>query len=190
MNDIQTEMIMNSDSSNVVNEILNELQDTPSMEMPMQMQMQMPTQPQQQQQQMQQVNPNNMVNEGAVINQYDNKDISNEAQFNRQLDPYMNINPELKLDLKNKDNMENMYVKRGNNFLVKPLVLKTIYLIKNISILFVILIIFLSPLITKLFVKLMPKLYGSSVTQIFKWLGLIIKAFFISTIFNVLTLFV
>ena len=33
----------------------------------------------------QQVQPSLPLNEGAVINQYDNKDISNEARFNRPM---------------------------------------------------------------------------------------------------------
>ena len=186
-NDVQTEMIMNSDSSNVVSEILDELNNNNNnINMPMQMKMQLPAQ-----QQKQQVQPNPMLNEGAVINQYDNKDISNEAQFNRQLDPYMNINPDIKLDMKNKDNMNKMNSEyNSNNFLTKPSILKVIHILKNISILFIILLICLSPLTTKLLVKFMPKLYGSSVTQIFKWLGLIIKAFIISVLFNGIRLFI
>ena len=68
MNDIQTEMIMNSDSSNIVNDILRELnnpQSSPATTKhePIHLQMR---------ERAQHIQPNSTLNENAVINQYDN----------------------------------------------------------------------------------------------------------------------
>ena len=200
-NDIQTEMIMNSDSSNVVNEIFAELNKPPKppqmhqqrpqqmhQQRPQQMPQQMPPKPHQQ---TPQVQPNTQLNEGAVINQYDNKDISNEVRMNRQLDPYMNLNPDTKIDLKNKNNMDKLSIKNySNNFLANPRILNIIRVLKNICLLFVILLIVLSPLTTKLLVKYMSKLYGTGASQLLKWFGLIIKALFVSVVFTVIKLFI
>ena len=190
-NDIQTEMIMNSDSSNVVSEILSELNNSPNMSNQSHLPQQMPTQIPTQIPHMSQVQPNIPLNEGAVINQYGNTDISNQAQMNRQLDPYMNLNPDTRLDLKNKDNMNQLKMHNySNNFLAKPMILKTIHVIKNICILFVILLLALSPLVSNVLVKYMSKLYGTGASQIFKWIGLIVKALCISVVYNVIKLFV
>jgi len=190
-NDIQTEMIMNSDSSNVVSEILSELNNSPNMSNQSHLPQQMPTQIPTQIPHMSQVQPNIPLNEGAVINQYGNTDISNQAQMNRQLDPYMNLNPDTRLDLKNKDNMDQLKMHNySNNFLAKPMILKTIHVIKNICILFVILLLALSPLVSNVLVKYMSKLYGTGASQIFKWIGLIVKALCISVVYNVIKLFV
>jgi len=190
-NDIQTEMIMNSDSSNVVSEILSELNNSTNMTNQPSLPPQMPTQVPTQMPRMSQVQPNLPLNEGAVINQYGNTDISNQAQMNRQLDPYMNLNPDTRLDLKNKDNMDQLKMHNySNNFLAKPMILKTIHVIKNICILFVILLLALSPLVSNVLVKYMSKLYGTGASQIFKWIGLIVKALCISVVYNVIKLFV
>jgi|TARA_B110001450_G_scaffold92853_1_gene88055 hypothetical protein len=191
-NDIQTEMIMNSDSSNVVSEILNELNNSNSSpQQPSFSPQMMPTQMPTQIPRASQVQPSLSLNEGSIINQYDNKDISNEAQINRQLDPYMNINPDVRLDLKNKVNMSSIDVNRySNNFLAKPMILRTIHVIKNVCILFVLLLIVLSPLISNILVKYMSKLYGTGASQLFKWIGLILKALFISIVYNVIHLFI
>ena len=152
--------------------------------MPQQMSQQMP-------QHSSQVQPNLPLNEGAVINQYDNKDISNEVRMNRQLDPYMNLNPDTKIDLKNKNNMDKLGINNySKNFLANPRILTIIHVLKNICLLFVILLIVLSPLTTKLLVKYMSKLYGTGASQLLKWFGLIIKALFVSVVFNVIKLFI
>ena len=65
-----------------------------------------------------------------------------------------------------------------------------IKIVKNIVILFVILLIFLSPIANKLSVKFLPKLFSSSSSQVFKWIGLTIKALLISVLYNVIYLFV
>ena len=191
-NDIQTEMIMNSDSSNVISEILSELNSSNSS--PQQSSFSpkmMPTQIPSQIPRVSQVQPNLPLNEGSLINQYDNIDISNEAQINRQLDPYMNINPDTRLDLKNKENMKHLHPNNySTNFLAKPMILVTIQVIKNICILFVILLIVLSPLTSNILVKYVSKLYGTGASQLFKWIGLIIKALFISIVYNVIKIFI
>jgi len=191
-NDIQTEMIMNSDSSNVISEILSELNSSNSMsQQPSFSPKMMPTQIPSQIPRVSQVQPNLPLNEGSLINQYDNVDISNEAQINRQLDPYMNINPDTRLDLKNKENMKHLQPNNySNNFLAKPMILVTIRVIKNICILFVILLIVLSPLTSNILVKYISKLYGTGASQLFKWIGLIIKALFISVVYNVIKIFI
>ena len=191
-NDIQTEMIMNSDSSNVISEILSELNSSNSMsQQPSFSPKMMPTQIPSQIPRVSQVQPNLPLNEGSLINQYDNVDISNEAQINRQLDPYMNINPDTRIDLKNKENMKHLQPNNySNNFLAKPMILVTIRVIKNICILFVILLIVLSPLTSNILVKYISKLYGTGASQLFKWIGLIIKALFISVVYNVIKIFI
>ena len=191
-NDIQTEMIMNSDSSNVISEILSELNSSNSMsQQPSFSPKMMPTQIPSQIPRVSQVQPNLPLNEGSLINQYDNVDISNEAQINRQLDPYMNINPDTRIDLKNKENMKHLHPNNySNNFLAKPMILVTIRVIKNICILFVILLIVLSPLTSNILVKYISKLYGTGASQLFKWIGLIIKALFISVVYNVIKIFI
>lgn len=89
MSDIQTEMIMNSDSSNIVSDILKELNLSSNKDSTP------PNQPQEM------PRPNNILNENAVINQYNNTDISNEIQLNRQMDPNINLSSDIQLDVRN-----------------------------------------------------------------------------------------
>jgi len=70
------------------------------------------------------------------------------------------------------------------------MILVTIRVIKNICILFVILLIVLSPLTSNILVKYISKLYGTGASQLFKWIGLIIKALFISVVYNVIKIFI
>ena len=190
MNDIQTEMIMNSDSSNIVNDILKELnnpQSSPATTKhePIHLQMR---------ERAQHIQPNSTLNENAVINQYDNKDISNEIHLSRQMDPHMNLNPNVRLDMKNQANMEklrkNNVTKNTKTGFTKKMLIQIIKMVKNIVILFVILLLFLSPIANKLSVRFLPKLFSSSSSQVFKWIGLTIKALLISVLYNVIYLFV
>jgi len=198
MNDIQTEMIMNSDSSNIVSDILKELNNTPPqvnqpiqnsiMQMPPQMQMQNKAQPANNIPQ-----PNIGLNENAVINQFDNSAISNEMHLNRQMDPHVNLNPTSRLNTQaqiNKDKIINNKQNTHRKLFSRYTIIQILKLVKNIVILCVILLLFLSPITSKLLVKYLPKLYSSSSSQIFKWVGLIIKIVLISIVYNVLYIFV
>ena len=196
MNDIQTEMIMNSDSSNIVSDILKELNTPTQMasvasHAPIHVQMQERAQP---------VQPNQSnlgLNENAVINQYNNTNISNEMQLNRQMDPHMNLNPNVRLDMKDQANLERLqqsqHNKQKNNtysFLTRRFLIRLLRMVKNIVILLVILLVFLSPIANTLSVKYLPKLFSSSSSQLFKWIGLVIKALLISVIYNVIYVFI
>lgn len=198
MNDIQTEMIMNSDSSNIVNDILKELNNTPppisqptqnnTIQMPPQMQMQNIAQPVKNIPQ-----PNLGLNENAVINQYDNSAISNEMHLNRQMDPHVNLNPNSRLNTQaqmNKGKIINNKTNNSKKLFSRYTIIQILKLVKNIVILCVILLLFLSPITSKILVKYLPKLYSSSSSQIFKWVGLIIKVLTISIVYNVLYIFV
>jgi hypothetical protein len=188
MNDIQTEMIMNSDSSNIVSDILSELNNSSNQpnHMPIHLQMQ---------ERAQAIQPNTTLNENAVINQYDNTEISNEIHLNRQMDPHMNLNPNVRLNMKDQANMQKIQQSSKSTFSPTKLItrrgiIQFIRMIKNIVILSVILLLFLSPIVNKLSVKYIPKLFASSSSQLFKWIGLIIKSLVISIIYNIIYLFV
>tara|TARA_B110000908_G_C10178332_1_gene414359 strand:- start:39 stop:671 length:633 start_codon:yes stop_codon:yes gene_type:complete len=210
MADIQTEMIMNSDSSNIVSDILNELNHSDrqkehihqklddNMKVRMQEQMRQSSQqiPSQHMPQ-----DNSMLNENAVINQYDNTEISNEMQLNRQMDPTMNLNPNVRLDMRDQQNMNTLPPSppmniAGNSvfglstLLTRRAVIYAIKMLKNIVILCAIVLLFLSPIATKLSVKVLPRLYASSSSQIFKWIGLLLKSLTISILYNVIYIFV
>lgn len=210
MADIQTEMIMNSDSSNIVSDILNELNHSDrqkeqihqklddNMKVRMQEQMrqssqQIPSQPMPQ--------ANSMLNENAVINQYDNTEISNEMQLHRQMDPTMNLNPNVRLDMRDQQNMNTLPPSPPMNItdnsifglsslLTRRAVIYAIKMFKNIVILCAIILLFLSPIATKLSLKVLPTLYASSSSQIFKWIGLLLKSLTISILYNVIYIFV
>ena len=190
MSDIQTEMIMNSDSSNIVNDILQELNNTNknnSNSMPIQLQMQDKAGPIPSQSSL-------GLNENAVINQYDNTEISNQMQLNRQMDPHMTLNPDVRLDMKNFDNMNKLDKQGGSirstKIVTRNFIMTTLRIIKNIVVLFFILLLFLSPIADKLSVKCLPVLFSSSASQIFKWLGLIVKALLISVIYHIIYIFI
>ena len=119
-------------------------------------------------------------------------------QLNRQMDPHMNLNPNVRLDMKDQANLERLqqqsqHDKQKNNtysFLTRRLLIRLLRMVKNIAILLVILLVFLSPIANKLSVKFLPKLFSSSSSQLFKWIGLVIKALIISVIYNVIYVFI
>lgn len=78
----------------------------------------------------------------------------------------------------------NIYAFLTNN------IIHILKMLKNIVVLFVIILLFLSPVSNKLTVKILPSLYSSSSSQLFKWLGLILKALIISILYNIIYIFV